>query len=60
MALNVVKSIVLILLGGGSVAAMTWGLITNGSEPNGAYLAVLGLIAYLAVWMIGLYTVTRW
>lgn len=59
MALNVVKSIVLILLGGGSVAAMTWGLITNGSDPNGAPLAVLGLLAYLAAWMISLYAVTR-
>lgn len=59
MALNVVKSIVLILLGGGSVAAMTWGLITNGSDSNGAQLAVLGLLAYLTAWVIGLYAVTR-
>lgn len=59
MALNVVKSIILILLGGISVAAMTWGLITNGSDPNGIYFAVLGLITYLATWMIGLYAVAR-
>ena len=59
MALNVVKSIILVLLGGVSAAVLTWGLITNDSDSNGVQFAVLGLLAYLAVWMIGLFAVAR-
>ena len=42
-----------------AVAIMTWGLITNGAEPSGFAAAVLGLLAYLATWVIGLYAVAR-
>ena len=59
MAVNVVKSIILILLGGVSVAVMTWGLITNDGDSNGVLFAVLGLLAYLATWMVGLYAVAQ-
>ncbi len=59
MAVNVVKSIILVALGGLSVATMTWGLTTLGSDPNGAAYAVFGLIAYLASWTIGLYAIAR-
>ena len=59
MAGNVVKSIILIVLGGGSVATMTWGLTMIGSDPNGATYAVVGLIAYLMSWTIGLYAIAR-
>lgn len=59
MAANLVKSIILVMLGGLSVATMTWGLTLIGSDPNGAMYAVLGLIAYLASWTIGLYAIAR-
>lgn len=59
MALNVMKSIILVLLGGVSTAVLTWGLITNDSGSNGVLLAVLGLLAYIVVWMIGLFAVAR-
>ena len=49
MVLDILKSIILTLLGGASAAAMTWGLITKGSDPNGFNFAVLGLLAYLIV-----------
>lgn len=56
---HVVKAVVLILVAAFAVAIMTWGLITNGAEPNGFAAAVLGLLAYLATWVIGLYAVAR-
>ncbi|MFT7575239.1 MAG: hypothetical protein ACI9XZ_001616 [Alphaproteobacteria bacterium] len=59
MALDFLKSIFLTLLVVASVAAMTWGLINNGSDPNGFSFAVLGLAAYLTAWMIGLYSISR-
>mgnify|MGYP001814477990 FL=1 len=59
MAVNVVKSIVLTLLGGLSIALTTWGLIMIGSEPNAATYAILGLLAYLVSWSIALYAIAR-
>lgn len=53
------KSMILTLLGIASVAAMIWGLINTGSDPNGFGFAISGLIAYLAAWAIGIYAIGR-
>lgn len=56
---HVVKALVLVLVAALAVAIMTWGLITNGADPNGLTAAVLGLLAYLATWAVGLFAVGR-
>lgn len=56
---HVVKAVALILVAALAVAVMTWGLINNGAEPSGVTAAVVGLLAYLATWVIGLYAVAR-
>ena len=59
MVANVVKSIFLVLLGGLSVATMTWGLSMIGSNSVAVSYAVFGLLAYLASWIIGLWLIAR-
>lgn len=59
MMISFLKSVILTLLGVASVAAMTWGLINTGSDPNGFHFAIAGLMAYLGAWAIALYAITH-
>ena len=59
MVLEVLKSLILTLLGACSAAVMTWGLINTGNDPNGFSFAIFGLLAYVTAWVIALYAISR-
>jgi len=54
---NLLKAIVLSVLGFAAIGLMTWGLISKDVNPDGVTMAVGGLAAYLAVWIVGLFMI---
>lgn len=56
---NFLKATVITLLGFAAVGLATWGLITKGATPDGATMAVGGLLAYALVWIIALFMI-KW
>ncbi len=58
MVLDLVKAAILPLAGAISVGVLTWGLITQASGASAMTMTVVGLLAYVVVWVGGLY-ITR-
>lgn len=54
MISSLLKAVVITLLGFGAIGLTTWGLITKDANPDGVMMAVVGLVAYLIIWSIGL------
>ena len=51
------KAVVITLLGFTAIGVTTWGLLTKDIDPEGFMMAVVGLVAYLVVWMIALFLI---
>ncbi len=54
---NLLKAVVITLLGFSAIGLTTWGLLTKDVDPEGLTMAVAGLLAYLLVWVIGLFLI---
>ena len=54
---NLLKAIVVPVLGFAAIGLTTWGLIAKDANPDGVTMAVGGLVAYLVVWIIGLFMI---
>jgi hypothetical protein len=52
---SLIKAVVITLLGFAAVGVTTWGLITKDVNPDGLTMTLLGLVAYLVVWIVGLF-----
>ncbi|MGI9479487.1 MAG: hypothetical protein ACR2PI_22485 [Hyphomicrobiaceae bacterium] len=51
------KAVVITLLGFAAIGVTTWGLLTKDIDPEGFMMAVVGLVAYLVVWMVALFLI---
>ena len=54
MISSLLKAAVITLLGLAAIGLTTWGLITKDANPDGVMMAVVGLVAYMGIWSIGL------